>query len=80
MLCFSAMIAAMKVRREIREFNAFTLTTEGAKTHWMKHYHTMMQVCSVSLLERMTFIELFSNPELTDNMELNANQLGLFDF
>lgn len=42
--------------------------------------HTMMQVCSVSLLERMTFNELFSNPELTDSAELNANQLGLFDF
>ena len=42
--------------------------------------HTMMQVCSVSLLERMTFKELFSNPELTVNMESNANQLGLFDF
>ena len=42
--------------------------------------HTMMQVLSVSLLERMTFKELFSNPELTENMESNANQLGLFDF
>lgn len=42
--------------------------------------HTMMQVLSVSLLERMTFKELFSNPELMNNMESNANQLGLFDF
>jgi len=42
--------------------------------------HTMMQVLSVSLMERMTFKELFSNPELTDIMESNANQLGLFDF
>jgi hypothetical protein len=42
--------------------------------------HTMMQVLSVSLLERMTFKELFSNPELMENMESNANQLGLFDF
>lgn len=39
-----------------------------------------MQVLSVSLLERMTFKELFSNPELTESMESNANQLGLFDF
>jgi hypothetical protein len=42
--------------------------------------HTMMQVCSVSLLEPMTFKELFLNPELTDNMESNANQLGIYDF
>ena len=42
--------------------------------------HSMMQVLSVSLLECMTLKELFSNPELTENMELNANQLGLFDF
>lgn len=42
--------------------------------------HTMMQVLSVSLLERMTLKELFSNPELTESMGTNANQLGLFDF
>jgi len=39
-----------------------------------------MQVLSVSLLERMTFKEPFSNHGLTENMELNANHLGLFDF
>ncbi|MEX2640286.1 MAG: IS4 family transposase, partial [Balneolales bacterium] len=42
--------------------------------------HTMMQVLSVALLENMTFKELFSNPELMENMNSNANQLGLFDF
>lgn len=42
--------------------------------------HTMMQVLSVSLLERMTLKELFSKPELMESMEFNANQLGLFDF
>lgn len=41
--------------------------------------HTMMQVLSVSLLEYMTFKELFLNPELTESMASNANQLGLFD-
>ena len=40
---------------------------------------TMMQVLSVSLLDRMTFKELFSNTELTEIAESNANQLGLFD-
>jgi len=39
----------------------------------------MMQVLSVSLLDRMTFKELFSNTELTEIAESNANQLGLFD-
>lgn len=42
--------------------------------------HTMMQVLSVSLLEYMTFKELFLNPKLTNNMTSTANQLGLFDF
>ncbi|MBP3192908.1 IS4 family transposase [Natronogracilivirgula saccharolytica] len=41
---------------------------------------TMMQVLSVSLLERMTFKELFLNPKLTEPIESNPNQLGLFDF
>ena len=39
--------------------------------------HTMMQVLSVSLLERMTFKELFTNPELTEQIGSNPNQLGL---
>ncbi|MEX0685038.1 MAG: IS4 family transposase [Balneolales bacterium] len=42
--------------------------------------HTMMQVLSVSLLENMTFKELFSSPELMESKDSNANQLGLFDF
>jgi len=42
--------------------------------------HTMMQVFSVSLMERMTFKDLFSELELTDNTPLDSNQLGLFDF
>jgi len=42
--------------------------------------HTMMQVLSVSLLENMTFKELFLNPQLTESTKLHANQLGLFDF
>ena len=41
--------------------------------------HTMMQVLSVSLLERMPITELFADPKLTETMEPNANQLGLFD-
>lgn len=42
--------------------------------------HTMMQVLSVSLLEHMTFKELFGDNELTKTIMSNANQLGLFDF
>jgi len=41
---------------------------------------TMMQVLSVSLLERMTFKELFLNPKLTEPIESDPNQLGLFYF
>lgn len=42
--------------------------------------HTMMLVLSVSLMENMTFNELFLDPQLTTHTNLNANQLGLFDF
>lgn len=42
--------------------------------------HSMMQILSVSLLQRMTLNELFSSSELKPGIELNANQLGLFDF
>jgi len=41
--------------------------------------HTMMQVLSVSLLEHMSFKELFLDDELTRNRASQANQLGLFD-
>jgi len=40
----------------------------------------MMQVLSVSLLEHMTFKELFLNHKLTEPIEPDPNQLGLFDF
>ena len=42
--------------------------------------HTMMQVLSVTLLERMTFKELFLTPELTEPVGSDPNQLRLFDF
>lgn len=42
--------------------------------------HSMMQILSVSLLQRMTLKELFLSSELKPDSELNANQLGLFDF
>jgi hypothetical protein len=42
--------------------------------------HSMMQVLSVSLLQRMTLNELFSGSDFRLSIELNANQLGLFDF
>lgn len=42
--------------------------------------HTMMQVLSVALLQRMTLKELFSDESLTQLGPLISNQLGLFDF
>jgi len=42
--------------------------------------HTMMQVLSVAILERMTLKQLFSNESLTHIDPLDRNQLGLFDF
>lgn len=51
------------------------------KTHnFSVSLHTMMQVLSVALLERMTLKQLFSDKSLTD-IELHPrNQLALFDF
>jgi len=42
--------------------------------------HTMMQVLSVAILERMTLKQLFSDDSLTDYNPHSRNQLGLFDF
>ncbi|TVR17852.1 MAG: IS4 family transposase [Balneolaceae bacterium] len=42
--------------------------------------HTMMQVLSVAILERMTLKQLFSDQSLTNLETQNCNQLGLFDF
>jgi len=42
--------------------------------------HTMMQVLSVAILERMTLKQLFSNESLTHIETHKRNQLGLFDF
>lgn len=41
--------------------------------------HTMMQVLSVAILERMTLKQLFSDHSLTQLETLPRNQLGLFD-
>jgi len=41
--------------------------------------HTMMQVLSVAILERMTLKQLFSNESLTHIETHKRNQLGLFD-
>lgn len=42
--------------------------------------HTMMQVLSVAILDRMTLKQLFSDDSLTESAPQNRNQLGLFDF
>jgi len=42
--------------------------------------HTMMQVLSVAILDRMTLKQLFSEDSLTDFDPQVPNQLGLFDF
>jgi transposase len=42
--------------------------------------HTMMQVLSVAILERMTLKQLFSEESLTEIEPHARNQLGLFDF
>lgn len=42
--------------------------------------HTMMQVLSVAILERMTLKQLFSEQSLTHIETLDRNQLGLFNF
>lgn len=47
--------------------------------HFNVTLHTMMQVLSVALLERMTLKQLFSEQSLTGIETQNRNQLGLFD-
>jgi hypothetical protein len=42
--------------------------------------HTMMQVLSVAILDRMTLKQLFSDESLTEFNPYPRNQLGLFDF
>ena len=42
--------------------------------------HTMMQVLSVAILDRMTLKQLFSEDSLTELDPHPRNQLGLFDF
>jgi len=42
--------------------------------------HTMMQVLSVAILERMTLKQLFSDQSLTEIEPHDRNQLALFDF
>lgn len=48
--------------------------------HFSVKLHTMMQVLSVALLQRMTLKELFSEESLTRINPHSRNQLGLFDF
>lgn len=48
--------------------------------HFNVKMHTMIQVLSVAILERMTLKQLFSNESLTDLNPQSRNQLGLFDF
>ncbi len=51
------------------------------KTHQFNvTLHTMMQVLSVAILERMTLKQLFSEDSLTQLETHTRNQLGLFDF
>lgn len=47
--------------------------------HFSVSLHTMMQVLSVAILERMTLKELFSEQSLTNLETHPRNQLGLFD-
>ena len=42
--------------------------------------HTMMQVLSVAILDRMTLKQLFSDDSLTEFDPQSRNQLGLFNF
>ena len=48
--------------------------------HFSVSLHTMMQVLSVAILERMPLKQLFSDDSLTEIETTHANQLGLFDF
>lgn len=48
--------------------------------HFNVKLHTMMQVLSVAILQRMPLKELFSEESLTQFDPQSCNQLGLFDF
>jgi hypothetical protein len=48
--------------------------------HFNVKVHTMMQVLSVAILDRMTLKQLFSDESLTEFDPQLRNQLGLFDF
>jgi len=48
--------------------------------HFNVKLHTMMQVLSVAILQRMPLKELFSEETLTELDSQSRNQLGLFDF
>ena len=48
--------------------------------HFNVKLHTMMQVLSVAILQRMQLKELFSDQSLTQFEPQSRNQLGLFDF
>lgn len=48
--------------------------------HFSVKLHTMMQVLSVAILQRMTLKQLFSDQSLTEIEAQSRNQLGLFDF
>jgi hypothetical protein len=47
--------------------------------HFNVKLHTMMQVLSVAILERMTLKQLFSSESFTEDNYQSYNQLGLFD-
>ena len=47
--------------------------------HFSVSLHTMMQVLSVAILERMTLKRLFADQSLTESDSPYYNQLGLFD-
>ena len=48
--------------------------------HFNVKLHTMMQVLSIAILQRLPFKELFSEESLTQFAPHSRNQLGLFDF
>jgi len=48
--------------------------------HFSVSLHTMMQVLSVAILERMPLKQLFSDDSLTEIEATHDNQSGLFDF
>lgn len=48
--------------------------------HFNVNLHTMMQVLSVAILDRMPIKQLFLDNSLTESNPHSPNQLGLFDF